>query len=95
MSCDRLSYMTVTYCMLCDKVSYVTVTYCMLCDRLSYMAVTYCMLCDRLSYVAGREGHFPQVLGFISMKRLTPVPAIVFTVSFFLSSLSLLSLAVV
>ena len=81
MSCDRLSYMTVTYCMLCDKVSYVT--------------VTYCMLCDRLSYVAGREGHFPQVLGFISMKRLTPVPAIVFTVSFFLSSLSLLSSAVV
>lgn len=35
----------------------------------------------RLSYVAGREGHFPQFLGFISVKRLTPVPAIMFTVS--------------
>ena len=60
-------------------------TYCVLCDRLSYVWVTYCVLCGRLSYVAGREGHFPQLLGFISMKRLTPVPAIVFTVSFSLS----------
>ncbi|KAK7114156.1 b(0,+)-type amino acid transporter 1-like [Littorina saxatilis] len=34
----------------------------------------------RLSYVAGRDGHFPEVLGFISMKRLTPVPAVLWTV---------------
>ncbi|XP_076470150.1 b(0,+)-type amino acid transporter 1-like [Babylonia areolata] len=35
----------------------------------------------RLSYAAGREGHFPQFLGFISVDRRTPVPAIMFTVS--------------
>lgn len=41
--------------------------------------------CDRLSYVAGRDGHFPEVLGFISMKRLTPVPAVLWTVRLFFS----------
>ncbi|KAK7481704.1 hypothetical protein BaRGS_00027077 [Batillaria attramentaria] len=35
----------------------------------------------RLSYAAGREGHFPKVLGYLNMKKLTPVPAILFTLS--------------
>lgn len=38
-----------------------------------------CLL--RLAYVAGREGHMLKVLSYISVKRLTPAPAIIFYVS--------------
>ncbi|XP_070616410.1 B(0,+)-type amino acid transporter 1 isoform X2 [Erythrolamprus reginae] len=44
-----------------------------------------CFTSGRLAYVAGREGHMLKVLSYISVKRLTPAPAIIFygTVSFF------------
>ena len=35
----------------------------------------------RLVFVAGREGHMLKVLSYISVKRLTPAPAIIFHVS--------------
>lgn len=33
----------------------------------------------RVVYVAGREGHLPELLSFVSVRRLTPLPSIVFT----------------
>ena len=38
------------------------------------------ILLPRLVYVAGREGHLPEVLSFVHVKRYTPLPSIVFTV---------------
>lgn len=35
----------------------------------------------RLSYVASREGHMVEILSFISLKRYTPAPALIFNVS--------------
>lgn len=40
---------------------------------------SYCFF--RLVYVAGREGHMLKVLSYISVRRLTPAPAIIFYVS--------------
>ena len=40
----------------------------------------YCIFVFRVAYVAGREGHLPEVLSFVSVRRLTPLPSIVFTV---------------
>ncbi|XP_033012533.1 b(0,+)-type amino acid transporter 1-like [Lacerta agilis] len=37
-----------------------------------------CFTAGRLAYVAGREGHMLKVLSYISIKRLTPAPAIIF-----------------
>ncbi|XP_008934685.1 PREDICTED: b(0,+)-type amino acid transporter 1-like [Merops nubicus] len=37
-----------------------------------------CFCFVRLVYVAGREGHMLKVLSYISVKRLTPAPAIMF-----------------
>ncbi|KAJ7311922.1 hypothetical protein JRQ81_006242 [Phrynocephalus forsythii] len=37
-----------------------------------------CFTAGRLAYVAGREGHMLKVLSYISVKRLTPAPAIIF-----------------
>ncbi|XP_010205985.2 B(0,+)-type amino acid transporter 1 [Colius striatus] len=37
-----------------------------------------CFTAGRLVYVAGREGHMLKVLSYISVKRLTPAPAIMF-----------------
>nr|XP_056718538.1 B(0,+)-type amino acid transporter 1 [Euleptes europaea] len=37
-----------------------------------------CFTAGRLIYVAGREGHMLKVLSYISVKRLTPAPAIMF-----------------
>ncbi|XP_036607907.1 B(0,+)-type amino acid transporter 1 [Trichosurus vulpecula] len=37
-----------------------------------------CFTAARLVYVAGREGHMLKMLSYISVKRLTPAPAIVF-----------------
>ncbi|XP_046755420.1 B(0,+)-type amino acid transporter 1 isoform X1 [Gallus gallus] len=37
-----------------------------------------CFTAGRLVYVAGREGHMLEVLSYISVKRLTPAPAIIF-----------------
>ncbi|XP_045149798.1 B(0,+)-type amino acid transporter 1 isoform X1 [Echinops telfairi] len=37
-----------------------------------------CFTAGRLIYVAGREGHMLQALSYISVKRLTPAPAIIF-----------------
>ncbi|PVD20377.1 hypothetical protein C0Q70_18531 [Pomacea canaliculata] len=34
----------------------------------------------RLAYAAGRDQHFPSVLGFINIRWLTPVPATLFTI---------------
>ncbi|XP_058385063.1 B(0,+)-type amino acid transporter 1 isoform X2 [Diceros bicornis minor] len=39
-----------------------------------------CFTSGRLVYVAGREGHMLKVLSYISVKRLTPAPAIIFYV---------------
>ncbi|XP_056381721.1 B(0,+)-type amino acid transporter 1 isoform X1 [Hyla sarda] len=36
-----------------------------------------CFTAGRLTYVAGREGHMLKFLSYISVKRLTPLPAIV------------------
>lgn len=35
----------------------------------------------RLFYVGAREGHMPQILSMVQMKRLTPMPACLFMVS--------------
>ncbi|KAF2987074.1 hypothetical protein EK904_013761 [Melospiza melodia maxima] len=37
-----------------------------------------CFTAGRLVYVAGREGHVLKILSYISVKRLTPAPAIIF-----------------
>ncbi|XP_027723875.1 b(0,+)-type amino acid transporter 1 [Vombatus ursinus] len=37
-----------------------------------------CFTAGRLVYVAGREGHMLKMLSYISVKRLTPAPAIIF-----------------
>ncbi|XP_062817996.1 B(0,+)-type amino acid transporter 1 isoform X3 [Anolis carolinensis] len=37
-----------------------------------------CFTAGRLVYVAGREGHMLKVLSYISIKRLTPAPAVLF-----------------
>ncbi|XP_069495182.1 B(0,+)-type amino acid transporter 1 [Ambystoma mexicanum] len=37
-----------------------------------------CFTAGRLVYVAGREGHMLKILSYISVKRLTPAPAIMF-----------------
>ncbi|XP_063169248.1 B(0,+)-type amino acid transporter 1 [Candoia aspera] len=37
-----------------------------------------CFTSGRLVYVAGREGHTLKILSYISVKRLTPAPAIIF-----------------
>lgn len=39
--------------------------------------VWYC----RLFFVGGREGHMPKVLSYVSVKRLTPMPAVLFMAS--------------
>ncbi|XP_076788337.1 B(0,+)-type amino acid transporter 1 isoform X1 [Arvicanthis niloticus] len=39
-----------------------------------------CFTAGRLIYVAGREGHMLKVLSYISVKRLTPAPALIFYV---------------
>lgn len=43
--------------------------------------VTQTICISRLIYVAGREGHMLKVLSYISVKRLTPAPAIILYVS--------------
>ncbi|OBS77207.1 hypothetical protein A6R68_16368 [Neotoma lepida] len=37
-----------------------------------------CFTAGRLIYVAGREGHMLKVLSYISVRRLTPAPALIF-----------------
>uniref|UniRef100_A0A8C7RC06 b(0,+)-type amino acid transporter 1 n=1 Tax=Oncorhynchus mykiss TaxID=8022 RepID=A0A8C7RC06_ONCMY len=37
-----------------------------------------CFTAGRLTYVAGREGHMVKILSYISLKRLTPSPALIF-----------------
>ncbi|CAO2625755.1 b(0,+)-type amino acid transporter 1 [Lemmus lemmus] len=37
-----------------------------------------CFTAGRLIYVAGREGHMLKVLSYVSVKRLTPAPALIF-----------------
>ncbi|XP_061557510.1 b(0,+)-type amino acid transporter 1-like [Phycodurus eques] len=37
-----------------------------------------CFTSGRLAYVCGREGHMVEILSFISLKRLTPSPALMF-----------------
>lgn len=35
----------------------------------------------RLAYVSSREGHMVEVLSYISLRRYTPAPALIFNVS--------------
>ncbi|KPP58954.1 HLA-B associated transcript 1-like, partial [Scleropages formosus] len=37
-----------------------------------------CFTAGRLTYVAGREGHMVKILSYISLKRCTPAPAVMF-----------------
>ncbi|XP_054893054.1 b(0,+)-type amino acid transporter 1 [Poeciliopsis prolifica] len=37
-----------------------------------------CFTAGRLSYVAGREGHMVKILSYISLRRFTPLPALLF-----------------
>nr|XP_061796465.1 b(0,+)-type amino acid transporter 1-like [Nerophis lumbriciformis] len=37
-----------------------------------------CFTAGRLAYVSGREGHMVKILSFISLRRLTPAPALMF-----------------
>lgn len=37
-----------------------------------------CFTAGRLAYVAGREGHMVKILSYISLKRYTPAPALIF-----------------
>ncbi|XP_072321754.1 b(0,+)-type amino acid transporter 1 [Eucyclogobius newberryi] len=37
-----------------------------------------CFTAGRLAYVSGREGHMVKILSFISLKRFTPAPALIF-----------------
>ncbi|XP_013004590.1 b(0,+)-type amino acid transporter 1-like isoform X2 [Cavia porcellus] len=43
-----------------------------------------CFTAGRIIYVAGREGHMLRVLSYISVRRLTPAPAIIFYVPIFI-----------
>lgn len=45
-----------------------------------------CFCFARLVYVAGREGHVLKILSYISVKHLTPAPAIIFYVSVYLNT---------
>lgn len=38
----------------------------------------------RLFFVGGREGHMPKVLSYVSVKRLTPMPAVLFMASLYM-----------
>lgn len=38
----------------------------------------------RLFFVGGREGHMPKVLSYVSVKRLTPMPAVLFMASVYM-----------
>ena len=38
------------------------------------------LLICRLFYVGGREGHMPKVLSYVSVQRMTPMPAVLFMV---------------
>lgn len=40
----------------------------------------YCFRCRTL-YVAARENQFPEVLSYVNVRRVTPIPCIIFTVS--------------
>lgn len=40
----------------------------------------YCFRCRTL-YVAARENQFPEVLSYVNIRRVTPIPCIIFTVS--------------
>jgi len=40
------------------------------------------VICCRLFFVGSREGHMPEVLCFVQVKRLTPAPAVIFMVQF-------------
>lgn len=35
----------------------------------------------RLAYVSGREGHMVKILSYISLRRYSPAPALIFNVS--------------
>ncbi|CAG5853494.1 b(0,+)-type amino acid transporter 1 [Menidia menidia] len=37
-----------------------------------------CFTAGRLAYVSGREGHMVKILSYISLKRYTPLPALIF-----------------
>ncbi|KAK7913138.1 hypothetical protein WMY93_013349 [Mugilogobius chulae] len=37
-----------------------------------------CFTAGRLAYVSGREGHMVKILSYISLKRFTPAPALIF-----------------
>lgn len=55
-------------------------------NRKNWLIITNCISVfllppHRLSYVSGREGHMVKILSYISLKRYTPLPALIFNVS--------------
>lgn len=40
------------------------------------------MTSSRMLYAGARTGHFPLMLGHLNLKRLTPIPSLVFLVSY-------------